>query len=131
MYDRIKIVIGLLVFILLVLTPFFYNKKEAKAPPTLVKPVSAATCVLPAAEMRAKHMQLLNTWRDEVVRDGDRTPVVIEGKEYPKSLQLACMECHTSRVNFCDRCHNYSSVRQPYCWDCHLAPVEASQASAR
>ena len=131
MYDRGKIIAGLVVFVLLVLIPFFDNSGTSGRAPDLILPANAKSCVLPAAEMRAKHMQLLNTWRDEMVRDGDRTPVVIEGKEYPKSLQLACMECHTSRVNFCDRCHNYSSVRQPYCWDCHLTPVEASQASAR
>ncbi len=123
MYDRGKIIIGLVVFVLLVTIPFFYNRGATKAAPELVMPTNAKSCVLPAAEMRAKHMQLLNVWRDEVVRDGDRSNIVIEGKAYPKSLQLNCMECHTSKVNFCDKCHNYSSVR-PYCWDCHIAPVE-------
>lgn len=123
MYDRVKIITGLLVFVLLVLIPFFYNNDASKAAPELTMPTNAKTCVLPRAEMRAKHMQLLNTWRDEVVRKGDSKPVLVDGKEYPKSLQLNCMECHTSKVNFCDKCHNYSSVR-PYCWDCHLAPVE-------
>jgi hypothetical protein len=33
------------------------------------------------------------------------------------------MACHTSKKEFCDRCHDYTSVT-PYCWDCHLAPVE-------
>ena len=40
-----------------------------------------------------------------------------------KSLQNGCMKCHTSKVKFCDTCHEYASVK-PYCWDCHLAPVE-------
>jgi hypothetical protein len=34
-----------------------------------------------------------------------------------------CMQCHTSKKKFCDTCHAYASVT-PYCWDCHLAPVE-------
>ncbi|AVD70286.1 sulfate reduction electron transfer complex DsrMKJOP subunit DsrJ [Desulfobulbus oralis] len=123
MYDRVKIITGLVIFVLLVLIPFLYNGKASKAVPELSLPTTAKHCVLPADEMRAKHMQLLNTWRDEVVRSGDRTPVVVDGQAYPKSLQLNCMACHTSKVNFCDRCHDYSSVK-PYCWDCHLAPVE-------
>lgn len=126
MYDRGKIIAGLVVFVLLVLIPFFYNSGTSGRAPDLILPANAKSCVLPAAEMRAKHMQLLNTWRDEVVREGDRRGVVIEGKQYPKSLQLGCMACHTSKVNFCDRCHDYSSVR-PYCWDCHLVPVERAK----
>ena len=123
MYDRGKIIIGLVIFVLLVTIPVWYNRGTTRTAPELVKPTNANSCVLPVEEMRAKHMQLLNTWRDEVVRTSDNSNIVIEGKAYPKSLQLNCMACHTSKVNFCDKCHDYSSVR-PYCWDCHIAPVE-------
>ncbi|MGI6639149.1 MAG: sulfate reduction electron transfer complex DsrMKJOP subunit DsrJ [Desulfobulbus sp.] len=124
MYNGGKIITGLVIFVLLVTIPVWYNRgTTARSAPELVMPTNAKSCVLPAEEMRAKHMQLLNVWRDEVVRTGDTTSIVVEGKAYPKSLQLNCMECHTSKVNFCDKCHDYSSVT-PYCWDCHIAPVE-------
>jgi hypothetical protein len=69
--------------------------------------------------MRDKHMVLLNQWRDDVLRNGNKTAVVVSGKEYRKGLQTACMECHTNKEKFCDSCHTYTSV-QVKCWDCHL-----------
>jgi hypothetical protein len=39
------------------------------------------------------------------------------------SLQNTCMQCHPNKAEFCDRCHNYASVK-PYCWDCHVEPKE-------
>jgi len=75
--------------------------------------------------MRASHMVLLNDWRDNVLRDGNRTTVEVGEKKYRKGLQMACMQCHSNKENFCDRCHTYASVK-PYCWDCHLTPAEAA-----
>ncbi|PIE57177.1 MAG: cytochrome C [Desulfobulbus propionicus] len=123
MYDRKKILVGLGIFVLLVTVPIWYNHGDAGAAPEVELPENAEHCVLSAEEMRAKHMVLLNRWRDDVLRDGDRAGIEIDGKHYPKSLMLTCMGCHTSKVKFCDRCHEYVSVK-PYCWDCHLAPVE-------
>ncbi len=68
-------------------------------------------------------MVILNEWRDDVLRNGNRTTVEVDGKIYGKGLQLACMECHTNKAEFCDRCHTYASVK-PYCWDCHLTPQQ-------
>ena len=124
MYDGGKIITGLFIFVLLVTFPIWYNHGNAGAVPEVQLPKVAKECVLPAADMRAKHMQLLNAWRDEVLRTGDRSfNVEIAGKEYQKSLMNTCMQCHTSKKKFCDQCHSYASVT-PYCWDCHVAPVE-------
>ena len=71
-------------------------------------------------------MQLLNVWRDDVLRNGDRVAVTVDGKEYRKGLQMACMQCHTNKEKFCDSCHLYVSVT-PYCWDCHLTPTAAAE----
>ena len=68
-------------------------------------------------------MQLLDEWRDEVVRDGERQMQVVNGKEYEKSLMNACMQCHADKKKFCDECHVYAAVK-PYCWDCHYVPKE-------
>lgn len=124
MYDSGKIIPGLIIFVLLITIPIWYNRGGAVSePPKPVLPKDAKTCVLPAAEIRADHMKLLNVWRDEVLRDGDRSTFEIEGKRYQKSLMMTCMKCHTSKKQFCDTCHTYASVK-PYCWDCHIAPVE-------
>ena len=124
MYDRFKIITGLIVFVLFVTFPIWYNRGNAGAVPQVELPKDAKECVLPESEMRASHMQLLNEWRDEVLRTGDRTfNVIIAKKKYQKSLMNTCMQCHVSKKKFCDKCHAYASVT-PYCWDCHVAPVE-------
>jgi hypothetical protein len=78
--------------------------------------------------MRPYHMDLLNQWRDAVVRDGDRIYVSSTGERFEMSLSNTCMDCHVSKVNFCDSCHNYVGV-SPYCWDCHVEPVEPARAA--
>jgi hypothetical protein len=124
MYDAGKVITGLIIFVLLVTSPIWYNLVGKAAPmKDPVLPKEYKECVLPADEMRAKHMTLLNDWRDDALRRGDRTEFEVDGKKYRKSLQNTCMACHTSKKEFCDRCHDYTSVT-PYCWDCHLAPVE-------
>lgn len=126
MYDKKFILPGLILFVALVTFPFWYNGLSAgPAPKPELPPGGEKVCVAPAAEMRAKHMQLLNEWRDDVLRDGHRVAVTVGGKEYRKGLQLACMSCHTNKEKFCDSCHEYTSVK-PYCWDCHLTPKEAA-----
>jgi hypothetical protein len=67
-------------------------------------------------------MDLLVTWRDEVVRGESRTYTAHSGKEYEKSLTNTCMSCHVSRTEFCVKCHDYAAVKQPKCWDCHNEP---------
>jgi hypothetical protein len=76
--------------------------------------------------MRAYHMQMLIDWREKVIRShevagtqDDRMFVNPEGKKYLASLSNTCMECHSNKSQFCDRCHNYVAVT-PNCWGCHL-----------
>ncbi len=123
MYDSGKIITGLIIFVLFITFPVWYNHLDAGETPKPVLPTNAKECVKSSSEMRSNHMILLNQWRDEVLRTGDRGFIEVDGKQYQKSLQNACMKCHTSKKNFCDKCHEYASV-SPYCWDCHIAPVE-------
>lgn len=125
MYNKGTIIPGLVIFFVLVTSPIWYNGLEAGTPPKPKLPENAKECVRSASEMRDIHMSLLNEWRDEVLREGDRVTVTVDGKEYRKGLQLACMQCHTNKEEFCDSCHEYASVT-PYCWDCHLTPKEAA-----
>ena len=97
--------------------------------------VYAGGCV--QDDMAASHMTLLKGWREDVVRQADRTKIDINGKEYHKSLTKCCMQCHTSRERFCGRCHEYANVlplpplreftsaqRAIRCWNCHVQPKE-------
>jgi hypothetical protein len=124
MYDAGKIITGLILFVLFVTFPIWYNHGDAVAIPKVELPKDSKECVLPVEVMRAEHMQLLNEWRDQVLRTGDRSfNVEINGKKYQQSLMNTCMQCHTSKKKFCDTCHTYASVA-PYCWDCHIAPED-------
>jgi hypothetical protein len=122
MNNKALIVTGVVIFLLIVLFPFWYMRgKAAPAPEVELTPTAKAAqkCVRSTEYMKAEHMQLLDVWRDSVVRRGDRIYVSPSGKEYNMSLSNTCLDCHSNKAEFCDRCHNYASVR-PYCWDCHI-----------
>jgi hypothetical protein len=132
LYDGGKIIIGILVFLAFALFPLYNNigkvnaKPEPKldTPAILQMPEQERKCVESKAFMRTEHMQLINNWRDAVVRDGYRQYVsTATGKHFNMSLQNECMRCHSNKKKFCDECHNYMAVK-PYCWDCHIAPKE-------
>ena len=122
MKDKKIIVAGVIIFIVIVTFPFWYNRgKAAPAPDPLLteKAKAAKVCVRSTEYMKAEHMQLLDLWRESVVRHGERIYVSPSGKEYTMSLSNTCLDCHSNKAEFCDRCHNYASV-VPYCWDCHI-----------
>ncbi|MBM9519936.1 sulfate reduction electron transfer complex DsrMKJOP subunit DsrJ [Desulforhopalus vacuolatus] len=126
MYNKGLIVPGLIITVLLVTFPFWFDvfsSAESTDPTVELPPGGEQNCIYPADEMRAEHMVILNEWRDDVLRNGNRGTVTVDGKVYGKGLQLACMKCHTNKEEFCDRCHTYASV-VPYCWDCHLTPTQ-------
>ncbi len=126
MHDGSKIVPGLILFLGILFAPFWYNAGtgQAAARPDIVKPTQEKQCVESTEFMKANHMQLLIQWREEVVRNGDRTYVATDGKSYEKSLTGSCLKCHSNKAEFCDRCHDYAHV-QPNCWNCHTAPKES------
>jgi hypothetical protein len=122
MSDKKYIILGLVIFVVIVTFPLWYNRGKAAPAPELIlteKAKAAKVCVRSADYMKAEHMQLLDVWRDSVVRRGARMYVSPDGKEYMMSLSNTCLDCHSNKTEFCDRCHNYASVR-PYCWDCHI-----------
>jgi hypothetical protein len=125
MYDSGKIILGLIVFIGLFTSPIWYDiaSGKADAKPDLVLPTKKdqKECVNTAEYMREFHMDLLNVWRDDVVRKGIRTYTSSSGKHFEMSLTKTCLNCHSNKSEFCDQCHNYLGVT-PYCWDCHVEP---------
>lgn len=130
MYDKGKIIVGLVIFLAFATFPFYSNigKASAVPEPILKTPVidqmTVKKCIKPKDFMRAEHMQVLDTWRDEVVRNGGkRDKMTVENVTFEKSLQNGCMHCHSNKKKFCDSCHTYLAVK-PYCWDCHFDPKE-------
>jgi hypothetical protein len=123
MNDRPRIVGGLVVALAALAFPFWYALAAGRAaPPKVDLPAGQAQCVEDAQYMKANHMDLLNRWRDAVVRNGKKMYVSKAfGKSYEMSFTKTCMGCHTNRKTFCDRCHTYANV-QPTCWDCHVEP---------
>jgi hypothetical protein len=125
-YDKGMVIIGLCIFVIVITFPFWFNLgNAAPAPEPKIsdKAKAAKECVMPKAYMKMEHMQLLNEWRDTVVRDAKRIFVNSSGKEFNMSLTNTCLDCHTEKAEFCDKCHNYASV-SPYCWECHIDPKE-------
>ncbi len=125
MYDKGKVLTGLAIFVIIVTFPIWYNVSGAEHIPNPQILTKAKNCVRPLDYMRSSHMTLLLDWRDEVLRDGNRAKVTVDGVQYQKSLQNGCMYCHVSKVKFCDECHKYVAI-EPYCWDCHVKPKETN-----
>lgn len=129
MNDKGLIYAGLAIFIALVSFPFLYNLGRATAAPQIElteQARAAKECIRSTDYMKKEHMVLLNEWRDAVVRDGYRVFVNSQGKSFNMSLSNTCLDCHSNKAQFCDRCHDYVSV-SPYCWDCHIEnPKEAN-----
>ncbi len=132
MRDRIWILAGLALFVAAITAPFWCIRtpvKDLGNLPDIVLPVNQKQCVAPVSYMRASHMDLLMTWRRQVVREGERKYVAFNGKVYNKSLTDTCLGCH-NKEQFCDRCHAYAGVSGPYCWNCHnSSPSRAFAAS--
>lgn len=126
MYDAGKVIVGILIFLALVTFPIWYNVASgegSEAPdPKIV--TSEKACVAETEYMKTSHMDILNEWRDQVVRTGNRAyHSETLGRPVEASLSNTCMSCHSNKSQFCDECHNYLKV-DPYCWDCHIEPKE-------
>ncbi len=106
-----------LAFILIILAPFAYS---------LVRPVLArgsspedvfltlpneGECVRETEYMRFRHMDLLRTTREEVIRNGVRGEITLSG----------CRDCHTYRGEFCNKCHDAVTLNLD-CFGCHYYP---------
>jgi hypothetical protein len=115
-----RVIVALTFFAAVVTLPFWSNLggREMPVPEILPGPTE---CVESREFMRANHMKLLDQWRDSVVREGVRDYVNAKGQHFKMSLSETCMECHSNKERFCDRCHNSIGVKN-YCWNCHLTP---------
>ncbi len=130
-YNANKIIPGLVIFLVAVTLPLWYNMGRATQAPDpkidtpVIQKMQVKQCILPKDEMRTGHMQILNDWRTQVVRNSNRIYTAPDGKKYNMSLQNECMKCHSNKAQFCDQCHTYAGLSAdstPYCWTCHVAP---------
>lgn len=122
MYDAGKIIAGVLLFLFFLSFPVWYIAATGQASyvPELKVDSEEKQCLESKEYMRQNHMVLINEWREKAVREGIRTYVASDGKEYEVNLSGTCLRCHKNKAEFCDKCHNYAGVK-PYCWDCHIA----------
>lgn len=139
-YGKRNVIIGLVIFVLFFTSPFWLNitswgTGKPALDPKLDTPrilemeeeTGEKHCVESLAYMKTSHMLLLDEWRTAVVRDGDRTYEGSNNMRYEMSLSNTCMDCHSNKSQFCDVCHNSMDI-SPYCWDCHVAPTESTEA---
>ena len=132
MRDRGVIYLGLLIFLGLITYPVWHDLVAGTTSrgPEPILPAREKQCVAPLSYMRTSHMNLLMNWRDDVVRRNVHNFTAFNGKNYTMSLTGTCLSagCHTSKADFCDRCHNYAAV-SVYCWDCHVDPKLAHRSA--
>jgi len=123
MHDTGKIIIGIILLLIILLLPFWYNALIGKAGyvPELKIDGNLKECIEKTSYMRSDHTLLLNEWKDAAVRKGIRIYHAKNGKKYTISLTGTCLKCHPNKSEFCDRCHDYASVA-PRCWECHNVP---------
>jgi hypothetical protein len=126
MYDKGKILTGLILFLAVLGTPVWYNAASGTTAAPVLEEPKGERCVESREFMRANHMALLQSWREDVVRDAHRLHKSADGAECDKSLTRTCLDCH-SKADFCDRCHGYAGVSTPYCWNCHAEPAKAKE----
>jgi hypothetical protein len=135
MNSKGSVIFGLVIAIVVLTLPFWYAMGQrvtgrSEPAPSVPKPTNSEHCV--EKDMRARHMQVIDEWRDTVVRDGVAEKYESQdfpGEAYERSLTKTClMQCHataeggegaTVQDRFCNECHQYANIR-PYCWDCHL-----------
>lgn len=140
MYNKGKVVSFLAIFLAISTFPFWKNtgkntvfstgsgsKENFRMPAPNINPALAyalksgvSGCVEERAFMRARHMKLLDNWRNEVVRENKKEYINVKGERFDKSLTGTCLKCHSNKEEFCDSCHDSAGVK-PYCFDCHHA----------
>ena len=127
--KEIKIIAGILIFVVLITFPFWYGKGKTFPQPALsldtpaIAQLKEIRCVEDTAFMRANHMKLLVTWREAAVREGNRLYTARDGSIFEAKLSGTCLKCHSNKQQFCDRCHNYVGAK-PNCFSCHIIPAE-------
>ncbi len=114
---------GLVIFIVAATFPIWFTATigNSESRPLPEPPADETECVEAKEYMTGNHMQLLDEWRDDVVRGEQRFYTSKNGKSFEMSLTETCLKCHVDRDKFCNRCHDYANI-DPNCWECHVDP---------
>ncbi len=120
MYNKKYVIPFIIIFVVGFFMPVWYNAMAGTLGYAPKLQLPSGSCIENAHWMAANHMLLLKDWRNHAVRQGEVIYHSSNGKTYYTAI-YTCWECHKSRKEFCDKCHNYLGVR-PECWDCHWTP---------
>ena len=120
MLDGGRIIGGLAILIVGVAGPLWLGAARGVKTEALPKPVAGDRCIEPREEMRKNHPALLASWRERVVRFGDRVHHQDDGRDVRISLTGTCLGCHGKATEFCDKCHAQNAVTLS-CWGCHAS----------
>lgn len=112
-------VITAVILVLLIILPLVYSvvshvfaqSSQVEEPFLQMPDPKYKKCVKETEYMRYHHWELLRGIREEVVRHGIRGDVGLG----------MCKDCHTSREQFCNKCHDAVSMT-PDCFSCHYYP---------
>ena len=127
MYDKGKIITGLVIFVLLITFPVWYNNISCDAeemqpvsnnelPEAMFQSITFpndAEHALSTPEMRSTHMQMLEQIHAVAMQQG------YDPEKDGKKDRMQCLMCHGTKEDFCDKCHVSAAVTTPDCWTCH------------
>ena len=122
MRDAGRIVGGLVIVLVVVAGPLWVGSARGVKPVALAKAAGGDRCLQPREEMRKNHPALLASWRERVVRLGDRVHHAEDGLDVRISMTGTCLGCHGKASEFCDKCHAQAAVSLS-CWQCHETSV--------
>jgi len=117
--------VAVLVFVLVIIAPFGYSvvrpvfTQGSSTDEVFLDIPDEGECVRETAYMRYHHMDLLKEVREDVIRNGIRGEISVNG----------CRECHTYRGQFCNQCHEAVTLHVD-CFGCHYYP-ESPEDSVR
>ena len=117
LYDRGKIIAGIVIFLILITFPFWYGKGKAVAPPELELDTPAIEqlagkalrggCRLHAGQPHEASDRLA---RRASSGKASALYTATDGRVFEMSLTGTCLKCHSNKDQFCDRCHDYVGV---------------------
>ena len=87
LYNAKAVTVGIVAFLVVCTSPFWagFGSSDYTSPKVSL-PKDAKECIEDTAFMKAEHMQLLNEWRDQALRQGNRVYVAKNGKKWNISL---------------------------------------------
>ncbi len=118
MRDAGRIVGGFVIVLVVSAGPLWVGSARGVKTVALAKAAGGDRCLQPREEMRKNHPALLASWRERVVRLGERVDQSEDGVDVRISLTGTCLGCHGKASEFCDKCHAQAAVSLS-CWQCH------------